>query len=506
MDTFDFKKSKSIFKKFLSTVHIENNKMNKNSVGILVCPWIQTPVPWFSITLGLMLRQKGENVTLIVNDLWIDCKYNIPYYKYKKQDKIIVDLIKRNKVINKYLDVLYLSTLQEEELTCNDIELISNLGHIAAIRQFDGSGEADTEEYKVAVENWKRIFKEFYPYILSVFSKKSWDKIIVPGGLFLESGLFFQTARNNDVSVISYDASLSSVFLGINACGARNSNVKDAIPIICEMGLREELYRKAEQVLNSRRFGKKDSAPHLNSEIVQMHSYETAGSNFSYDVTIFMNVEADTAALGTHTVFQNDLEWITETIDYLIKNTDYKIAIREHPLQRQFGENKLSSRIEKMAIQYENRVHFIKYNADINSYNLIERSKAIIVCTSTIGLESAILGKQVVLESTCYYGEMSFVKKAKTREEYFQFIIDAVENPTVITKEEKKDAGVCYYLTQHYGSIVTDFSPQPVPFMNWVKESFEWLLQSENVNILLECIIDETPLYLKLFMRDEKGI
>ena len=39
----------------------------------------------------------------------------------------------------------------------------------------------------------------------------------------------------------------------------------------------------------------------------------------------------DGAALGIHEIFENNNDWLISTVDYLIKNTNKKIIIRQHP-------------------------------------------------------------------------------------------------------------------------------------------------------------------------------
>lgn len=501
----DFIKGKKQFEKFLETIHINEGIMESQKVGILVCPWMNTAVPWYSITIGAILRRRGYKVALIVNDMWISCKYPIPYYKYKEQCKAILKLVKRNKIIQQYFDVIYLSQIEKAVLTTEDEAKLNELAQIATVRQFGSSGKAGTAEYEKATENWKNIFNEFYPNILSVLLKEQWKKIIIPGGLFLDSGLFFEAAKKNDVTIVTYDASPSSVFIGIDTCAARNGNVKEAVDILIEQNKGHELYEKALKILKSRKSGEKDIAPHMNLNVIQKCSYEEMGIGNSYDVVIFMNVENDTAALGTHSIFQNDLDWISETVKYILEKTNLTVAIREHPLQRLFGESELSSKIKEL--KTSDRVCFFNYDDDVNSYRLIEASKAIVVCTSTVGLEAAMYGKSVILESDCYYGGAKCIKQAKTKEQYFQSILDAVDQPMHMTQAEKEEVGVYYYLTQLYGSVRNGFSAQPSSFEEGIKEPFDRLCMREDVKIQIDCMIEEKPLCLALYQRDYgKGI
>lgn len=488
---------------FLKTVDSNDfQEVNQvKNIGILVTPWLGTPVPWYSLIIGVLLRYKGHGVTFFINDMWISNEYSIPYGKYIQQCKEIIKVINKNQIIKKNFDLIYLGKEKKSLLTIEDEEKIKELAQIATIRQFESSGDADTEKYKESTIKWKKIFDEFYPNIISALSKENWEKIIIPGGLFLDSGLFFEAAKKRNIKVVTYDSSPTSVFIGINTCAARNGNVKEAVDTLVERGEGGKIYKKAINILEMRRSGKADIAPHMNSEVIQKCVYNKPQSKNDYDVVVFMNVEYDTAALGTHNVFENDLEWIDETVKYIIENTDLKIAIREHPLQRLFGKNSLCSKIQKIA--ENDRTCFFQYDANVNSYSLIEAAKCIVVCTSTIGLEAAMLDKPVILESDCYYSDVRCVKQARTKEQYFQYISDSISNPVQMTRADKERISIYYYLTQMYGSIRNGFSPQPDSFARGIKNTFNQLRMRRDVNIQIECIEEEKPLCLMLYEADQ---
>ena len=47
-----------------------------------------------------------------------------------------------------------------------------------------------------------------------------------------------------------------------------------------------------------------------------------------------LNQSFDTAALGRHHVFSSQMEWITETVAWVLKNTDDTVVVRQHPIER----------------------------------------------------------------------------------------------------------------------------------------------------------------------------
>ena len=217
----------------------------------------------------------------------------------------------------------------------------------------------------------------------------------------------------------------------------------------------------------------------------------------NYDITIFLNIEFDTSALGLHGIFENDYVWITRTIKYLVQNTDFTIAIREHPMLRDVGRTNLSDIIHEYS--KNKRIHYYEYSADISSYDLIERSKVVLVLSSKVGMEAAMCGKRVISESNCYYSDASFIKHAKNEEEYFQYIIKAVNNDEIISEEEQWEAGLYYYLTQMCGAARIE----NYWFNEWVQRDFQDIASDKGVKMMLEAFMDGEPLCLKVYNQEE---
>lgn len=485
------------FLKFLDTVHIGADKNKEDNIGVLICPWVSIFLPWYNILLALLLKNEGyKNVSLIYNDLWMKYSGFIPYAHYKRQMKSIDKVINNSKAITDNLNIIYLSTLQTKDISKDLCESIQKFGGIAAIRYFQGSGNYGAIEYKKIVSCFEDIFHYFAPYFESCVTKYNWDKLVIPGGLFMESGLLLECAVKNNVSVVTYDSSPSGFFIGNGTPAARCMDIAKTVKLLKSRVNMQEIYSRAMQIMEKRKNRESDAAPHMKSKVIQTAEYGH-GDIDNYDIVIFLNIEIDTAALGLHEVFENDYVWITRTIEYLVQNTDFTIAIREHPMQREDGRTNLSDTIREYS--KNKRIHYYEYDADINSYDLIERSKVVLVLSSTVGIEAAMCGKSVVLESNCYYSDSSFVKQAKNEEEYFQYIINAVNDDEKVSEEDKWEAGLYYYLSQACGSVGTEIHW----FSKWVQKEFQDIASDKEMKLILEALMDGEPLSLKLYNQKE---
>lgn len=502
----EFDKYTKMYINFLKTIPNDiQMKDNKKRCGVLVCPWLNTPLPWFAVTLAILLRRIcGYSVSIIVNDLWMRYNHVDPTQKNNnnvRQTKIIINVLRKYKVIAKNVEIIYLSQIEVKDIELSDKERvrIMHLAELNAIRKYLNSYNSGYLTGKEeAVSNWSRILTDFYPHIKFIISNEGWDQIIYPGGIFAESGIFTEELKRQNISMVTYDAGLHAIFLGINGFAGSYANMAETVAMINNQEMKLKAYAEADKIFSIRKNGGKDIGLALTGERIQTKLYEEhKKEEHIYDITIFLNVEHEISALGTHNLFANDAEWISKTIDYFVKNTDYTIAVREHPMQRLFGEPQLESFIKK--ITDSERVTVFASDADLNSYNLIEDSKVILICTSTIGIEAAMCGKRVILESECYYNKAAFVTCAKTKEEYFKYIEEMIERPVELKEEEKNEAKLYYYLTQQCGCIVTSFSPQPYNFAVWTEQPFSKLVSDDAVKTITQCIEQEIPLSYWLF-------
>ncbi|MBO0523271.1 hypothetical protein EXQ31_02875 [Clostridium botulinum] len=205
-----------------------------------------------------------------------------------------------------------------------------------------------------------------------------------------------------------------------------------------------------------------------------------------------LNICWDGAALGLDSVFDFIGEWLIETIRYILENTDVKIAVRQHPAERFFNSGEDIKLELKNRFGNNPRFTYISSDDEINTYNLIKSAKLVLPHTSTIGIESVLLGKPVVMATYSYYSNMSFVKKAKSKEEYF-FMIKNILNCSSkqLSNTSLEQAKLCYALMM-LTSIQTKFTDINMNW--WVIKSFEKLLNNKNIKDILSIFESGDPI------------
>lgn len=486
------------YKKFLKTVNFDEKKEKgrKCKIGILITPWLNTPVPWYGITIGLLLMNKGySEITFIISDIW---NRKLSYYNdQKKQLKKIIKVLKCRYLKKLQIDVLNLSQVKEAQIDAEDKAIISYYAKLNTIKYIGNSVSDKKHEY--IYKEWKTVYYNMCGKIKGC-AELEWDRLIIPGGMFQETGLFLEIFKNKKTDVITYDSGAGRYKVGIGVCAAQNGNVgSTANYILANEKNINKIADEARNILLNRMQMRPELSVVGKGKVIQNVAYQDEYEDGKYQVVIFTNLEFDTAALGTHDVFENDYVWIEKTVQFILENTKANIAIRQHPLQRQFEHIITNEENIKNLFKGNDRVTFIDYKAKVNSYNLVNNAKVVIVNTSTIGLEAGMLGKPVITESHCYYKDAGFVKYSDTEEGYYNSIKMSLTEEKGANEKEQLEAAVYYYLTQKCSSILTDFTPQPTDFELWSKKSFEELCEDRTISYMLNAIIDLQPIDRQMY-------
>jgi hypothetical protein len=146
----------------------------------------------------------------------------------------------------------------------------------------------------------------------------------------------------------------------------------------------------------------------------------------TYDLAVFTNLVWDSAAFERETIFDSQYSWIKLLINWGINNPEFKIAIRIHPAETNVVYNKteetMSEFIQNSFKKLPDNIKVILPNSTENSYSMVNKSKAVAVYTSSIGLESAIVGKPVISAADTHYSLKGITLSAGSIEEYFSMV------------------------------------------------------------------------------------
>jgi len=475
------------FKDISNNLNIENVILSKEKICILICNHTFSSSPFYLMTIALMLKTRGNDVQII----WDDIEgLDELYYNHENitaiQNEVIDEIL--NYMNDRFnIEVIKVSKMESEDLNEQDIMELKKLSSVNTISKYRKVFFGlEGEEYK---KKCFEILEDGLKKVKGLFKKNKIDKMVSFTGIHKKTGLYTWVARNYNIQIFSYDSSNSDILLTTDGICTHYDHVEK---VIVENKINNDLLKRfikfAEENFNERL----QSENEVNSYVYQKVKYDEKINNYKYDIIVPLNICWDAAALGYESIFESIGEWLIETINYILENTDANVVVRQHPAERFFNSG------EDIELELKNRFGdnfrftYISSDAEINTYSLIKNAKLVLPHTSTIGIESALLNKPVVMATYAYYSNMSFVKKAKSKEEYFSFIKNTLnENPKKISNESLNQAKLCYALMM-LDSIETTFTD--INMNSWVCESFENLLKNKEVKDILDIFESGDPI------------
>jgi len=453
-------------------------------VGVVVMPWVTTPVPWFSIALGLGLARRGANVAFI----WDDSVFPVPSSQLDRENEWI-DRILEN--VRPYFPVERLSKEQPQQPHAGDEAVLDRLVQLNLV--WDLRADTPTESELTTAQHTRRHLRETLNRLRGLLARSAFRYLVVPGGVRGTSGLYLHAGRETGTRVATFDSGLGWTVACPDGVVAHQVDVPRAF---------EALYRGpspglAEAVEAAR--AEYDRRVRGNDRM----AYQTARLEpveYLADDAILMplSVEWDTAALGRHHIFEDSADWLVATVGHLLEHTKAPVVVRQHPSERRELER---SRFRVGALLDEQfgdhpRFRFVSAEEDINTYNLLDRARLVLPYVSTIGIEAAALGKTVIPAGRPYYRALGFTWNAGSRVEYFDLIGRAMAGTLPPLPDQTRRAWLCFYINAVCYRVFTDFSPQGSDFPKWVRWKRDALFARPEVEDLLTAIDEDIPVPL----------
>lgn len=147
-----------------------------------------------------------------------------------------------------------------------------------------------------------------------------------------------------------------------------------------------------------------------------------AGS-FKQIVPIFTNVIFDTSQSHANVVFSDMFAWLDAVLDLIRAHPETFFVLRAHPDESRPGKESRESVADwarRRQIAALPNVLFVDSGEPFSSYELIQKSKFVMIYNSTIGLEAAILGAAVLCGGKARFTQLPTVFFPNTPADYRQ--------------------------------------------------------------------------------------
>jgi hypothetical protein len=239
-------------------------------------------------------------------------------------------------------------------------------------------------------------------------------------------------------------------------------------------------------------------------EIRQMdEDFVQKAKQFDQIVTVFTNVIFDTSQIHANTVFTDMFSWLDMVHDMIKSHPKTLFVIRAHPDELRSGKQSRESVPEWISRYDVDKLHnviFIGPKEYLSSYDLIQRSKFVMVYNSSIGLEATLMGKPVLCGGKARYTQYEIVYFPQTPEEYRRQAENflSTENMVEIPEEYLINARRFMYFQQFKASLPFDRYLEEHTNPGYVRlKPFSWrqlkVENSSTMQALVDGIIHEQP-------------
>jgi hypothetical protein len=453
------------------------------AIGVVVTPWAGSAVPWFSITTGLLLAAQGQRVSFILDDLPFGSRGRAWRIQMAGIEAVASLLEPHFKVhrLQGMPDVVP----QDRSQRAARLGRLAMLNAVWAQRGESGVQANDVKAAEAQLDDADLVIEQF-------LASHRFDVLFVPGGVWGTSGLWVEHAHRRSVRVSTYDSGgYGTLLLAGDGVACQLHDIPRAFAMLTELtqadaGQRALVHKTVFEEIARRRSGTDTFAS-------QVQASRNPDARHRGCMLVALNSSWDSAALGLHTAFGSTADWLLGTVAHLLEHTSAPVVVRQHPVERLDIARSVDDYRSMLAEAFGDhpRLHFIAAADEVNSYALLEQSQAVVVYTSTIGVEAALHGKPVVTQASSYYASLGFVFAATKRGEYLDLLEKAARGELNVTQSMRDAALDCYYITQCCNWVRTPFT---VPGLKeWVDLDLGQISALPNVSAVVQCIGENVP-------------
>jgi len=454
---------------------------SRGSIAVLITPWMQTPVPFYSLECAREFARNGKAVTIIWDP--VDTFGNAANTWEVGQIERVIAAARSEFPV--------LSPSQSVTGTESKLAFLSELISENAVQKV--RGEIGAEEYLAARPELDSAMRRHAARVRNLLEEGRFEWLLLPGGVWATSGIYAGVAAELGISITTYDSGPGALFLGHDGVAAHFPDIAPVFKRVTatirqDAGEIHWMAEAARRQLEVRMGG--------NDEYRLQPIAASSGNAHAWDIIVPLNLRWDSAALCRRNLFKDVTDWLSQLLTWAEAHPAVRMAIRQHPCERLVdfrGTDDFSTLVAKHPA-LEGRVRFISAHEQVNTYDMIAGAKVVLPFTSRVGIEAAILGKPVILAAKCYYGGCGFTTNPASPAEYFDAIERAIDGRLSVSEEARQMALVTYYLAECCLELKTNFTPAPTDFAQWVSQPPEEIWAREENRDLLDAMLTREPL------------
>lgn len=190
-------------------------------------------------------------------------------------------------------------------------------------------------------------------------------------------------------------------------------------------------------------------------------------SKFNQVVPVFTNVIYDTSQVHSNVVFPHMFAWLEVVQEIVQSYPETLFVIRAHPDEMRPGTAKqsresVSDWVRQRGVDRLPNLVFIDSQEYVSSYELIQRAKFVMVYSSSIGLEAALMGKAVLCAGKARYTQSPTVFFPQSIESYRRAAGEFLDAEVILVPPEfRENAARFLYFQMFRASLPLEEYLQP---------------------------------------------
>jgi hypothetical protein len=247
----------------------------------------------------------------------------------------------------------------------------------------------------------------------------------------------------------------------------------------CHLPVSESMYERVADLENARRGARVWGKSKRLWQYVSAQGADVTRQMIGLDsrpvVMLAANVLGDSLTLGRDIFAASMTEWITKTMRFFANRPEVQIVIRVHPGETLVPKALSMGQVVRAAMPgLPEYIHIIEAADKINTYDLIEIADLGLAYTTTVGLETAMNGRPVIVCGQTHYRGRGFTLDPDTWEEYFALLEQVLSDLPAQRLKEEQIAAAWNYAYRFFFEY-----PRPFPWrlMNFWDDLAVWPLE-----------------------------
>lgn len=379
-----------------------------------------------SDTLEKKLIKYGQGLTCsLCKDRFV--KYNeifpftsIVLSKYLSNEEI--DLI--NKILAQNLSIEQIKNFQLEGIN------VGKHAYAGCVRYY---ANPFIEREKFGLELLKNYFesalKVFFAY-KNITSETRYDLVIVNHGIYVPQGIIAELSNKMQIKTLCFATGYRKNTFMVSKGKSYHFDIPEIVNFEEQLSGydREKIY----EYLQDRRTGKNDWILFHETNSTKDDIFNRIIKKGKNNIVIFTNVLWDADVHFDQHFFPTMVDWLIQTINYLIQFENNNIIIRIHPGEKKgfvqsrvYLFDELKSRLQDSVYK---QIVIIDSDDDVNSYDLATYANHNILYGSKLAIELAALGFKILIGGPSWTFGKGITVDPTSKDEYYMKLNEISHN------------------------------------------------------------------------------